>query len=281
MGEVPSVGAGYRQQSWFIFSKYICKALLNFIASDSQEVTEQHLEKEAFDDDYLDSVCGSSPFCFSPPSPSPSPLLPSLFFLFPFLFPFLSLSSPLCHTFSCSPLPNPNSLYSSFPFSLVWGHRELCCCSVKGNKEDLEGNEEPKEWKKLAWLMMVCWVCMPWVVLVPCNIETSRVDTMKTWLNCCAWAYMEKHTHYPELKVTANTHVTMMAHKPSSVVAVSYCINWCRRFSVSLIFLSGKYIVYVNTQVFISVKFSHWLLYICASPKVHYCQLQLPLTSCA
>ena len=90
MGEVPSVeGAGYRR---FIFSKYICKALLNFIASDSQEVTEQHLEIEAFDDDYLDSVCGSSP------SASLLLLLPLL--LFSLLF---SSSSPSFSLFFLSP----------------------------------------------------------------------------------------------------------------------------------------------------------------------------------
>ena len=59
------------------------------------------------------------------------------------------------------------------------------------------------------------------------NLENEKIGmTHDGMLSLHAMGSLGKHTwktyHYPELKVTANTHVTMMAHKQSSVVAVSY-----------------------------------------------------------
>ena len=60
VNDVPLLGeAGPRLKSRYIFSKYVYAALLKFIASDSPELTEQHLKIDAFDADCADLVCGS------------------------------------------------------------------------------------------------------------------------------------------------------------------------------------------------------------------------------
>ena len=104
---------GYTQKSHFTFSKFVRNTLLNFFASDSQEVTQRHLKINIFyDPDCPSLVHGSSLLLF---------LLLLHLLIFLLFYPFFPLPSPSLLIPSRSPslLPFFQFFSSFFSFLLL------------------------------------------------------------------------------------------------------------------------------------------------------------------